>query len=351
MFGRSHSGGLERDGDMGKHGLFTFVLVAALAASSNAQAPSAKPLIAVNIATYGTGIGPWCVSVAQEEGFFTDAGIRIANWITTIGDPNIVSALMSGQAVIADGGAASLLPVANGQTDQLVLIAGAEHSPAALITSTAITSPAQLAATTIALPAHNTSNEVIASALIDQVVGKGKWTPLYIGGASTARVAAMAAGKASAAYVNEPVDIGALGPGFHRLTRFDVKQRYPNGGLISTRDWLRQNPETAIRFLGAYARGCDFILDLKNRAAAVDILARRQPVPHDVAAEAYQYYVAGPDRGLTPPTDARLDVQGIAAEFVLLKEAGIVTNPNFDYRTIVDLSYLDKALRSPYFKR
>ena len=327
------------------------VIVALPLTDGQAQSASPKVLIPVTIATYGSGIGPWCASAAQDEGFFAEAGIRIANWTVTIGDPNIVAALMSGQADLADGGAASLLPTANGQTDQLVLIAGAEHSPSALIAATAIGSAAQLVGTTIALPAHNTSNEIIASALVDQYVGKGKWTPLYIGGASTARLAAVTAGKAAAAYVNEPVDVDALGAGLHRLTRFDVKQRFPNGGLISTRNWLSRNKDTVIRFLAAYARGCNFILDPKNRAAAVDILARRQPVPRPVAEDAYAYYVAGPDRGLTPPTDARLDVNGIAVEFGLMKDAGIVTNPSFDYRSVIDTSYLEQALKSPYFRQ
>jgi ABC-type nitrate/sulfonate/bicarbonate transport system substrate-binding protein len=325
-------------------------LMAALLFVSASVRSSAQPLIPVKLIVYGAGIGSWCVYAAKEQHFFADAGIDVGDPLVVIGDPNIVSGLMSGQAQIAAGGVASLLPDANGQTDQLVLIGGIERSPVALITKTSVTSPQQLVGTTIALPGHNTSNEVIGSALVDALVGKGKWTPLYIGGASTSRVAAVAVGKAAAAYVNEPVDVHSLGGDFHIMTRFGAKQIYTNGGVITTRNWLRANPDTAERFLAGLARGCNFINDPKNRAAAVDILVRHQPIAEPAADDAYAYYVLGPDRGRTPPTDARLDVQGTLAVFGLLKDAGIITNKSFDPRKVIDLSYLDKALKSKYFK-
>jgi hypothetical protein len=55
--------------------------------------------------------------------------------------------------------------------------------------------------------------------------------------------------------------------------------------------------------------------------------------------------VTGPQRGRTPPADARLDRKAYVAAVQLLKEAGTVTNASWDPLSIVDESYLDQALK------
>lgn len=309
-----------------------------------ATAADTAPLLPVNLAEYGTGIGPWCVYAASDQHFFEQAGVRLANVINIIGDPLIVSALTSGQADIALGSAGTIIPVANGQTDQLVIIAASEDAPVSLITPASITQPSQLVGTTIALSQKNGSNSVIGEALVDELVGKGRWTPLYVGGAVAPRLAEMTNGKASAAYINDPADIRGLGA-YHTLTHFGSRLRFFNGPVVSTRAWLAKNPDTAVRFLRAFARGCNYILDPKNRANAIKLLAVNTPIPDEVAAENYDYYVAGPNKGHNPPRNAQIDMQGMANTVQVLKAAGIITNPNWDYRTAIDTSYLDRALK------
>ncbi len=326
------------------------VLAACSLASADAQS-NAPDLKTVNIAMYGTTLGSWCVYAAQAQNYFTKAGIKLGNSIFLSGDPAIVSALISANADVATGGTASLIPVANGQTDQIVVIGGVEGSPVSLIALNATTSPAQLVGKTIALPAHNTSNEAIGTALVDRYVGKGKWTPLYIGGASTGRLAAVTGGLAAAAYINDPADFTDL-TGMHTLTHFGADQRlYGNGGVLSTRKWVHDNPDTAVRFMAAFAKGCNYIDDLKNRAQTIDLLSKRGGISVQASTDAYDYYVAGPFRGNTPPMNAKLDFQAFANSVQLLKEQGIITNQAFDPRTVIDMSFLDKALKSPAFLR
>lgn len=322
----------------------TTIAAFALAVVLATTAGDAQTQVSINLAEYGSGIGPWCVYAAQDENIFAKAGVRFGNVIQIIGDPNIVSALISGQSDIAIGSAGSIVPVANGQTDQLLVIAASEDSPVALVTPDEVTSVGQLAGKTIALPQHNSSNSAIGEALLDEIVGKGKWTPLYIGGATAPRLAAVQTGKAAGAYINEPADLDGLGP-YHILTRFGSRLRYFNGPVLSTRAWLRNNPDAAIRFLWAFAKGCDYILDRKNRQSAIDLLAKHTPIREQVAAEIYDYYVAGPARGRNPPQDGRIDLQGFANTIGVLKNAGIITNKDFDFRSAVDSSYLDRALK------
>jgi ABC-type nitrate/sulfonate/bicarbonate transport system substrate-binding protein len=331
--------------------LLACTLAVTCAASSNAQTSPAPDLKTVNLALYGTTLGDWCVYAAESQNYFTKAGIRIGNSLFLSGDPAIVSALTSGQADIAAGGTASIIPVANGQTDQIVVIGGIEGSPVSLIAPNATTTAAQLVGKTIALPAHNTSNEAIGTALVNTYVGKGKWTPLYIGGASTGRLAAVVNGQAAAAYINDPSDLADL-PDLHTLTHFGASQHlYGNGGVLSTRKWLHDNPDTAVRFMAAFAKGCNYVIDLKNRAASIDFLVKGGPVSVRSATAAYDYYVAGPFRGNTPPANAKLDVQAFANSVQLLKDGGQISNASFDYRTVIDLSYLERALKSPEFTK
>lgn len=323
-------------------------LLASSAVSSDAQT-NAPELKTVNVSLYGTTLGDWCLYAAESQNYFTKAGIKIGNRIFLSGDPAIVSSLISGQADIAAGGTASIIPVANGQTDQIVVIGGIEGSPVSLISPNSITTAAQLVGKTIALPAHNTSNEAIGTALVDSYVGKGKWTPLYIGGASTGRLAAVSGGLASAAYINDPSDLADI-PDLHMLTHFDAKQHlYGNGGVLSTRKWLKENPDTAVRFMAAWAKGCNFVIDVKNKALTIDFLVKGGPISVRSATNAWDYYVAGPFRGNTPPKDAKLDVQAFGNSVQLLKDGGQITNPSFDFHTVIDLSYWEKALKSSAF--
>jgi ABC-type nitrate/sulfonate/bicarbonate transport system substrate-binding protein len=303
----------------------------------------------INVAMYGATLGSWCIYAAQAANYFAKAGVRIGSLIALSGDPAIAASLISGQVDIATGGTASLIPVANGQTDQLTVIGGVEGSPVSLIAPDAVTSPAQLVGKTIALPAHNTSNEAIGTALVNRFVGKGKWTPLYIGGASTGRLAAVSGSLAAAAYINDPADFSEL-TGMHTLTHFGADQRlYGNGGVLSTRKWLHDNPDAAIRFMAAFAKGCNFVNDLKNRAQTIDLLAKGGQISVRAATDAYDYYVAGPFRGNTPPENAKLDVTAFANSVQLLKDEGIITNASWDPRSVIDAFYLDKALKSPAF--
>jgi len=329
--------------------VLTSLFAVTAAGSSNAQTPPPPDLKTVNLALYGTTLGDWCVYAAASQGYFAKAGIRIGGELFLSGDPAIVSALTSGQADIASGGTASIIPVANGQTDQIVVIGGVEGSPVSLIAPTTTTSAAQLVGKTIALPAHNTSNEAIGTALVDTYVGKGKWTPLYIGGASTGRLAAVSAGRAAAAYINDPSDLADV-PDLHTLTHFGASQHlYGNGGVLSTRKWLHDNPDAAVGFMAAFAKGCNYVIDLKNRAQSIDLLVKGGPISVQSATSAYDYYVAGPFRGNTPPANAKLDVQAFGNSVQLLKDGGQITNAAFDYRSVIDLSYLERALKSPAF--
>ncbi len=328
-------------------GAVSLTLLGSMDSATVAQTNAAPDLKTVNIATYGSTLGSWCIYGAQQGNYFAKAGIRIGNSVVLYGDPAIVSALTSGQADIVTAGAASVIPAANGQSDQLVVLGSSEGSPVSLISPPSITSPAQLVGKTIALPAHNTSNEAIGTALINGYVGKDKWKPLYIGGASTGRLAAVVSGQAAAAYINDPVDRGDFN-GMHTLTHFGASQKLYNNGLVmSTRNWLKANPDTAVRFMGALAKGCDYILDPKNRAQAIDLLAKGGPLSVAAATDAYEYYAAGPFRGNTPPVDARLDPKAFANAIQVLKDEQIISNPAWDYHSVIDFSYLDKAIKTP----
>src|ERR1700691_4933014 len=73
--------------------------------------PDATP--SVKVVTYGTGMGAWCLYAAQFAHYFDAAGVKLGTVFSLIGDPNIVSALTSGQADIAIGSVGAIVPFAN----------------------------------------------------------------------------------------------------------------------------------------------------------------------------------------------------------------------------------------------
>ncbi|MGA2395403.1 MAG: ABC transporter substrate-binding protein [Candidatus Lustribacter sp.] len=298
----------------------------------------------ITVGTFGQGIGPWCFYVAQDRGFFDQAGVKVTNRITLYGDAPIISALVSRQVDVVFGGTGTLVPQANGQTDQIVVVGGGEGYPVSLVAPDSITSPAQLVGKTIDMPDKSSSLTIIGTKQVDALVGKGKWNPIYSGGANAAHFALIAGGQVQAVLVNDPV---TLPPDqhLHILARLNAGQAYNNGPILTTKAFLHDKPQAAIRFLAGIAAGCNFILNPKNRTAAIDILAKDSEVDRDSCALAYDFYVTGPQRGRTPPADARLDRKAYAAAVQLLKEAGTITNTSWDPMSVVDESYLDQALK------
>lgn len=326
----------------------TRLLCIAAAAALLAASP---PPSAVKVVTYGTGMGAWCFYAADDQHYFDAANVKLASVFSLIGDPNIVSALTSGQADVAIGSVGAIVPFANGETDQIVVIASSEGAPLSLVGPKDVTSLAQLAGKTIALPAHNGSNTLISEALLNAAIGAGKWTPLYTGGPTSARLAAVDTGRAAAAILSDPFDLNAGGTGtLHVLSRFGERAIYWNGPVFSTRSWLGSNRIAAVGFLAAFARGCNFILDPKNKQTAIALLAKETPISAAAAADAYDYWVAGPGRGTNPPRDGRVDLPKFANSMALLKAAGVITNKAFDYRTAMDPQYLDEALKTAHLR-
>lgn len=320
---------------------------AAILCSTLAAGPT--PL-SITIATYGKGIGSWCFAAAEYAHYFDQAGVAVAEPTVVYGDPAIVSALTSGQADIAIGSIGAIVPVANGQTDQIVVIASSEGAPLTLVGPKDVTSVSQLAGKTIALTSHNGSNTIISEAMINEAVGTGKWTALYTGGSSGSRLAEITAGKADAGILSDPFDLTSAGGGLHVLTRFGSRAVYWNGPVFSTRNWLRDNHDGAVRFLTALAKGCDFILDPKNKDAAVGLLAKDSDVSSAAASDAYAYWVAGPGRDKGIPHNAMVDVPGFANSMRAMKGAGVITNGAWDYRRALDTRYLEEAIADAHLR-
>jgi ABC-type nitrate/sulfonate/bicarbonate transport system substrate-binding protein len=306
-----------------------------------AQTPDVPGL---TIATYGKGAGEWCLYVAQQNKYLEQAKVKLNDWLVVFGDPLIVNALISGQADLAISSTGAIVPVANGQTDQIVTIGGSEGYPVSLVAPDTITSPAQLIGKTISLPPNNTSLEIIGTKQIDLLLGHGKYDSIYSGGNDATHFALIAGGKAQAVLVNDPVTLDPSAH-LHIIARLNGGQSYFNGPLMASKKFLQAKPDTAIRFLAAFAKGCNYILDPKNRVAAVNILASVTGVSHEACDQFYDFYVAGAQRGHTPPKDARVDEKGFEATIELMKQAGVITNKAFVSKTAVDNSYLDKALK------
>lgn len=321
------------------------VLIALLlVVAATAQAPDTSGFASINISTYGGGIGHWCLYAAEDEGYLDQAKIKIGNHLTIFGDANIIASLLGGDVDVALGSTGTIVPVANGQTDQIVVIAETEAFPVSLVVPDSITSPAQLVGKTITMQPRNASPSILGGELIDRLVGKGKWTPLYLGGPDAPHVALIGAGKADAAMVNDPV---TLDPALHVhvLTHLTSRPAYVNGPAFATKRFLQTKGDVAARFLAAFSKGCDFLLDPRNRAASIGFLVDKSHVSPAAATEAYDYYVAGPARGQVPPRDARIDMAGFVAAIDQLKAAGTITNKGFDPKSVIDTSYLERGIR------
>jgi NitT/TauT family transport system substrate-binding protein len=319
--------------------LFALGLVMAGATAVTAQE---VPLAKVRVAFDGFSMTSAPLYYATQKGLFKKFGLDITPvWVE--GGSTLTHAVVGGSVDIAQNGYTPAVAAAVQGAD-IVFIGGISNVlPFQLVVKSSITNAAQLKGQAIAISRYGSSTDEAARfALRHLGLAPKDVTIMQLGGPAT-RIAAAMSGQIAGTMEQYPDTAEIAKHGFHVLVDVtDIAGDYPNTSYLTSRAYLRKNPDVVRRFMMAIATA---IHDYKqNSAEAIRLTQAFLSIKDETnATAAYQAYVK------VYPDVPRPSLPGIA---LVLKELA-ATEPKakgVQAEQLIDTGPLDTLEHEGFFK-
>jgi NitT/TauT family transport system substrate-binding protein len=236
--------------------------------------------------------------VAEEQGFYEDAGIAVETVFTDGGGAN-VQAVASGNADIATqtGTSAVMSAVSNGA--QLTIISSGFRGIDGLWLAepdSGFTDMESLAGQKVGFTSPGSSSEVGVRAFSEQLEADGN-APLQgeaVGGTPD-QLTAMSTGQIAAAYTNPPVGIDLILSG-ELVVALNGFEELPGYRDVSTRvafasaDFAEENPEAVDAWIEVMNKTWDWIFENQQEAARIWIEAGELDLTEEEVMATFDYY-------------------------------------------------------------
>jgi NitT/TauT family transport system substrate-binding protein len=308
-----------------------------------ATAATAQEPIKARVAYDGFSMTSAPLYYATQQGLFKKFGLDV-NPIHIEGGSMLTQAVVGGSIDIAQNG---YTPAASAaiQGADIVFIGGISNKlPYQLVVKTAIKNAQQLKGAKIAISRYGSSTDTAADfALRHLGLSRNDVSVLQLGGAAT-RMAAAISGQIDGTIEQQPDTAELARHGYHVLVDVtDLAGDYPNTSYVTSRAFLKKNPEIVKRYFMAMATAIHEYK--KNPDLAVKLTAKFLDVKDEANARAaYQAYV-----NVYPP-NLQISLKGIE---LVLKEIG-KKEPKaaaFKPEQLVDTSVLDGLEREGFFAK
>ncbi len=231
--------------------LFTFLILFI-------AAPSSRGFCATTFMRFlypsfsGTWATPW---IAKEAGYFAAEGLDV-ELVRVGGSTRIVAALLGGSApMVHAGGSAAIAATAAG-SDVVLIAAAFAVSSFHLMARPEIKRLADLKGKKAGISAFgSTSDFLVRLALKRYGLEPGKDVAILPMGGQAEAFAALQGGSIQLVALTFPLYLNAARLGMNELIKVsDLGFEDVTGGLITTRSFLSQHRDTALRFLRAFIR-------------------------------------------------------------------------------------------------
>ena len=206
---------------------------------------------------YPSFAGSWATAwIAKEAGYFAQEGLDV-ELIRVGGSTRMVSALLGGSAPIVQAGASAALAATAAGIDVVIIGSTGTVSPFRLIARAEIKSPAELKGKKAGITTFgSTSDQMVRIALKKFNLEPNKDVALLTFGAQPEAFAALMNGIVQVAALSYPLYPKAIKVGMRELVNFgELGVEDINGTVITTRAFLAQHRDTALRFLRGFTRG------------------------------------------------------------------------------------------------
>ena len=206
---------------------------------------------------YPSFAGSWATAwIAKEAGYFSAEGLDV-ELIRVGGSTRMVAAMLGGSAPIIQAGAIAALTANVAGAEVVIIGATGTVSPFRLIARPEIKQPADLKGKKAGITTFgSTSDQVVRIALKQFGLEPNKDVALLTFGAQPEVFAALQHGAIQAAPLSYPLYPKAIKLGMRELVNFaDLGVEDINGTVITTRSFVAQQRDTALRFMRAFTRG------------------------------------------------------------------------------------------------
>ncbi|HEV8724103.1 MAG TPA: ABC transporter substrate-binding protein [Candidatus Binatia bacterium] len=206
---------------------------------------------------YPSFAGSWATAwIAKEAGYFSSEGLDV-ELIRVGGSTRMVAAMLGGSAPIIQAGASAALAATAAGSDVVIIGATGTVSPFRLMARPEIKQPSDLKGKKAGITTFgSTSDQVLRIALKQFNLEPNKDVAILSLGAQPEAFAALLSGAVHVVALSYPLYPKAAKMGMRELVNFgQLGVEDINGTVITTRSFIAQQRDTALRFLRAFTRG------------------------------------------------------------------------------------------------
>ncbi len=206
---------------------------------------------------YPSFAGSWATAwIAKEAGYFSAEGLDV-ELVRVGGSSRMVAAMLGGSAPIIQAGAIAALTANVAGADVVIIGSTGTVSPFRLIARPEIKQPSDLKGKKAGITTFgSTSDQVMRIALKQFNLDPSKDVALLTFGAQPEAFAALMNGIVQVAALSYPLYPKAIKSGMRELVNFaDLGVEDINGTVMTTRAFVAQQRDTALRFMRAFTRG------------------------------------------------------------------------------------------------
>mgnify|MGYP001427133655 CR=1 FL=1 len=316
----------------------TLGLAAALAASATLA-------VDLTVTHFGTGMYGVPFAVARDKGWFkSDAGLDVTGFITSAGGGTTVRNALASDIPYGE----VALPAAIAAIQQgvpMTIVHGGVLSVADQVwitrkDDTSIKAFGDLKGKNLGYSSPRSVTDIITSVMLRDAKLEDSVKRTSVGGIG-AGLTALREGGVDMTYVTEPVWSKEKGNFREAWWSTDITPRVTQTVGIVRTDYLKKNPDVIRGIINARRKGVEFVK--ANPAEAVPIFAREYKIPPEQAKAALESVLAA--KG-TYWSRGEFDYEGM--EFMLkgLQMVKAIPDGPFDWKSVVDESYLPEDLRS-----
>jgi ABC-type nitrate/sulfonate/bicarbonate transport system substrate-binding protein len=337
--GRRHARA-RRHAPMGTR-LTAFLLLLGIAAISPAEAQNAT-LRYGQIPSTARSVASLPLFIAQRNGFFTRAGIKLDLVPIAGGTDQMVAALDRGEVDIVQTATPYLIAAVLRGSDA-VAIAGLTANPIySLIVKPEISSFALLKGKTLGLSlAIDTISISTRKLLALHGIKEADFTVKELVG-TPSRLACLRNGECDGVPLGQPQDLTAVADGYMRLgISSEAVARFQFEVAAVERSWGEANKDGLTRFVGALAASFRFLRNPANRDVMTATIVATTGSSPEIASQILALYFE-PERRVLP-RQAEIDLEGLSQVIGFMAEAGAIKRPLPAATRFVDLQYLRAA--------
>ena len=206
---------------------------------------------------YPSFAGSWATAwIAKEAGYFSNEGLDV-ELIRVGGSTRMVAAMLGGSAPIIQAGASAAVAANAAGGDVVIIGATGTVSPFRLMARPEIKQPSDLKGKKAGITTFgSTSDQVLRIALKQFNLEPNKDVAILSMGAQPEAFAALQSGAVQVVALSYPLYPKAAKLGMRELVNFgQLGVEDINGTVITTRSFIAQQRDTALRFLRAFTRG------------------------------------------------------------------------------------------------